>query len=92
MITVKKESEIMALSIRNDLAEKLARDVARESGENITQAIIHSLEDRLTKLKGRRRPDNLFEEINKIADRCTSLPNLDERSADEILGYNKNGY
>ena len=34
----------MALSIRNPLAEKLAREVAAISGENITQAIIQARE------------------------------------------------
>ena len=33
----------MAISIRNTLAENLAREVAKESGESMTQAIIHSL-------------------------------------------------
>ena len=40
----------MALSIRNPRAEKLAREVAAESKESLTQAIIHALEDRLERL------------------------------------------
>ncbi len=82
----------MAISIRNPIAEKLARDVANESGESLTQAIIHSLEDRLEKLQGRRNPNNLLQEIKEIGSRCASLPDIDYRSADEILGYNENGY
>ena len=82
----------MALSIRNTLAEHLARDVAKESGENMTQAIIHALEDRLEKLQGQRKPNNLFQEIREIGKRCSSLPDIDKRSIDEILGYNDNGY
>ena len=82
----------MAISIRNTLAENLARQVAEESGENMTQAIIHSLEDRLEKLHGRRIPNNLLQEIREIGNRCASLPDIDNRSANEILGYNENGY
>ncbi|MCD6398081.1 MAG: type II toxin-antitoxin system VapB family antitoxin [Spirochaetaceae bacterium] len=82
----------MAISIRNTLAEKLAREVAEESGESMTQAIIHSLEDRLEKLQGRREPKNLLREIQEIGSRCAALPDIDQRSPDEILGYNKNGY
>ena len=37
----------VALSIRNPEAEKLARTVARETGESLTQAITRSLEERL---------------------------------------------
>ncbi len=82
----------MAISIRNPIAENLARTVAKESGESLTQAIIHALEDRLEKLQGRRNPDNLLQEINEISSRCAALPDIDHRSTDEILGYNKNGY
>lgn len=82
----------MAISIRNPIAENLARKVANESGESMTQAIIHSLEDRLEKLQGQRNPDNLLQEIKEIGSRCASLPDIDSRSADEILGYNENGY
>ena len=82
----------MAISIRNTLAEDLARQVSEESGESMTQAIIHSLEDRLEKLQGRRNPNNLLQEIREIGNRCASLPDIDHRSADEILGYNENGY
>ena len=53
----------MALSIKNPLAEKLARKVAEESGDSITQAIIHSLEERLERLKGRRQATGIEEEI-----------------------------
>ena len=81
----------MALSIRNSKAEKLAREVASESGENITQAIIHALEDRLQRLRGQRTTSDLAEEILKIAGRCSSLPDLDPRTPDEILGYDRQG-
>ncbi|MBW1980509.1 MAG: type II toxin-antitoxin system VapB family antitoxin, partial [Deltaproteobacteria bacterium] len=40
----------MALSIRNPRAEQLAREVAAMSGENLTQAIIRALEERLERL------------------------------------------
>jgi antitoxin VapB len=41
----------MALSIRNAKAEKLARELAAESGDNITQAITRALEERLQRLR-----------------------------------------
>jgi antitoxin VapB len=81
----------MALSIRNPHAERLAREVATQSGENITQAIIHSLEDRLEQLKASRRGADKAEELLIIAKRCSSLPDLDTRTADEILGYDAKG-
>lgn len=44
----------MALSIRNRKAEQLAREVAAQTGETMTVAVIHALEDRLQRLTGRR--------------------------------------
>jgi antitoxin VapB len=81
----------MALSIRNSKAEKLARELAAESGENITQAIIHALEERLQRLCGRSTAIDLTEEIMKISRRCSEIPDQDQRSPDEILGYGPTG-
>lgn len=81
----------MALSIRNPRAEKLAREVAAESGESITEAIIHALEERLVRLKGRRSTTEVAAEIMKISIRCRALPEKDWRESDEILGYDEMG-
>ncbi|MBW2072183.1 MAG: type II toxin-antitoxin system VapB family antitoxin [Deltaproteobacteria bacterium] len=81
----------MALSIRNPRAEQLAREVAAMSGENLTQAIIRALEERLERLKGRRQITDTVEEIMKISKRCSELPELDRRTPEEILGYDHHG-
>ncbi|MGC8491202.1 MAG: type II toxin-antitoxin system VapB family antitoxin [Syntrophobacteraceae bacterium] len=81
----------MALSIRNPKAERLAREVAAESGKNITQAIIQPLEERLIRLKGRGSTTEIADEIMKISIRCSALPDMDRRGADEILGYDETG-
>lgn len=81
----------MGISIKNDKAEKLARQVAAEAGESLTDAVIHSLEERLERLKGRRSAPDLMETLMEISRRCSSLPDLDMRSADEILGYDEKG-
>ena len=81
----------MPLSIRNPRAEKLARELAAESGENITQAIIHALEERLERIRGRRTATDTAAEIMVISKRCSQIPDQDERSPDEILGYDPTG-
>lgn len=81
----------MGISIKNDSAEKLARQVAAETGESLTDAIIHSLEERLERLKGRRSAPDLAETLMAISRRCSALPDLDVRDADEILGYDDKG-
>ena len=81
----------MGITIEKAKAEKLAREVERLSGESLTEAIIHALEDRLEQLKARRAAATLTEEILRISQRCSALPELDERSPDEILGYDSRG-
>ena len=77
----------MALSIQNSKTEKLAREVAAQSGETITQAITRALEERLERMRGRRTASDIAAEILKISRRCSQLPDRDARMPDEILEY-----
>lgn len=81
----------MALSIRNPKAEQLARELAAVSGENLTQAIIQALEDRLNALRSNHGPQDLAQNIMLISRRCSALPDVDPRDAEEILGYTNYG-
>jgi len=81
----------MPLSIRNRQVEGLARRLAQETGESLTQAVLHALEDRLARIRGSRTEQDLVEQILDIATRCGSLPDLDGRTAEEILGYRGDG-
>jgi antitoxin VapB len=81
----------MPLSIRNPTAEKLARAVAATTGETLTDAIIHALEERLERVEGRRSPADLAQEILVVSRRCAALPDHDTRPVDEILGYDETG-
>jgi antitoxin VapB len=82
----------MPLSIKNEAAETLARQVANETGESITQAIQKSLEERLQRLLVKRRANRLVaEQIADLLRRVDALPTLDSRSPDEILGYDEHG-
>ena len=82
---------LMPISIRNEKTEKLAREVAALTGENITLAITNALEARLNNLKGRKTILDLTEEIMQISERCQQLPDIDSRTPDEILGYDHFG-
>lgn len=81
----------MAIIIKNDRVEKLARQVAAETGESLTDAVIHSLEERLERLRGQQAAPDLAETLMAIGRRCSSLPDLDTRSTEEILGYDERG-
>ena len=81
----------MPLSIKNDETERLAREVAREAGESLTQAIQVSLAERLERLRQRRKPRIVVEKLEEILQRVDALPGLDTRPEDEILGYDTQG-
>lgn len=81
----------MALSIRNPETERLAREVSRHTGESMTEAIRKALEDRLQRLRRRRRARILRDEIDAILARLDALPSLDRRTPDQIIGYDKHG-
>jgi len=81
----------MPLSIKNAATERLARQVAGETGESITEAIQKSLEERWERLKARRRNRVLTGQIEDLLRRVDALPTLDDRSPEEILGYDEHG-
>lgn len=81
----------MPLSIRSPRAEALAREAARKTGGSMTEAIIKALEEYLSRRQGRRPAGDLPAELLRIGRRSASLPDLDSRSEDAILGYGPAG-
>jgi antitoxin VapB len=88
---IKQRTRVMALSIKNKETERLARQVPREARESLTAAIDTSLKERLQRLKQRHRERIITEKLEDILRRVDSLPTLDTRPEDEILGYDDQG-
>lgn len=80
----------MPLSIKDPEADRLAREVAKATGETLTSAIVQSLRERLQRLRRAREP-RLADELLAIGRRCAALPVQDRRSSDDILGYDRHG-
>ena len=81
----------MPLCIRNPIAEELARDLARQTGKGITQVVTEALKNEVQRRKQRVRAPGLEADIRAVSRRCASLPDLDTRAPDEILGYDRHG-
>ena len=81
----------MALNIRNSKTEQLVETVAELTGETKIMAVTVALEERLERIQRERSGRSLVDELNEIALRCASLPVLDDRSEDEIMGYSEDG-
>ena len=86
----------MALNIRNPEANRLAAEVAALAGESKTDAVILALQERLQRLRCQQavRPDAqalLARRLDQIALRCAARPMRDQRTAEQILGYDAYG-
>jgi antitoxin VapB len=81
----------MPLSIKDPETERLARELARRTGETITDATRTALAERLHRLGNPRQRERLLEDLAAIRKRCSDLPMRDARTPDEIVGYDEHG-
>jgi antitoxin VapB len=80
----------MALSIKSEAADRLARDLAATTGESLTDAVTIALRERLERERGRRAAD-VIGRLRRLSDEVRATPVLDERLPDEIVGYDEHG-
>ncbi len=82
----------MALSLKDPATDRLARQVAQLTGETLTEAVRTALEERLRRERLKRgKPADMRQRIEAIQKEVAALPVFDDRSPDEILGYDENG-
>lgn len=80
----------MALNIKSDEADQLARELAAATGESLTTAVTVALRERLGRVRPRSRQARALR-LKEIFERTSRIPPLDTRSEDELLGYNELG-
>lgn len=81
----------MAISIKNEATETLARQVSAITGESITDAIRESLQERFDRLNRTARNRMMREEIRQIVKLCPKANRRTEMTDDELLGYDEFG-
>ena len=79
----------MVLSIKSAQADDLARELASVTGESITEAVTAALRERLE--RERRDRSHVVVRLKAISNAGRLLPRLDDRTDDEILGYDEHG-
>jgi antitoxin VapB len=79
------------LNIKNPETDELARRLAGLTGRNLTDAVTYALREQLRRETGKSSSGTLADELMEIGRRCASLPILDRRTDEEILGYNATG-
>jgi antitoxin VapB len=82
----------VAFSIKNERADRLARELAATTGESLTEAVAVALQERLDRERARaaRRP-GIADRLQALADEVAALPVHDDRTPDEIIGYDDDG-
>jgi antitoxin VapB len=81
----------MALNIKSEDADRLARELIAATGESLTEAVTIALAERLARVQKKRRRTARDIELDQIIAQLHALPVVDPRSPDEIIGYNDQG-
>jgi antitoxin VapB len=80
----------MALSIKSDEADRLARELTAETGETLTEAVVIALRERLDR-EHSRRAASMRTRLARLAADVAALPVADSRAPEEIIGYDDAG-
>jgi len=72
------------INIKSDEVYRLANELSRLTGENMTQAITRAIEERLEKLRAQARNsrEGIADRLLALGSRSAELPILDPRSPD----------
>ena len=79
----------MALNIKSRETERVVRELAKRTGLSITDAIHQAASEKLEALNDDR--EKRRQALYEIIERGKTIPILDSRTDDEILGYNDKG-
>lgn len=80
----------MALSIKSDVADRLARQLAAETGETLTEAVETALRERLMR-EHAKHAASMRTRLARLAADVAALQVADARSPEEIIGYDETG-
>lgn len=81
----------MALSIKDAETDRMARRLARLTGESIAQAVQGAIRERLEREERRHGKRIDRRRIDAITARLAALPVADGRPPDELLDYDETG-
>ena len=83
----------MGIIVKNPDTERKIRKLAARTGESLTAAIDHAVEERLERLGPPKRNGRVDRKrLAKVLAYFDSLPKINEHlSDDEIMGYDENG-
>ncbi|HOA88967.1 MAG TPA: type II toxin-antitoxin system VapB family antitoxin [Propioniciclava tarda] len=81
----------MALNIKDETTDRLARQLAATTGESLTDAIRAAVTERLARENRRQSSSKRASGLGRFIDRGRRRATVDHRSPDDILGYDADG-
>jgi antitoxin VapB len=81
----------VGFNIKNPETSRLAHELAKETGESLTEAVTVAVRDRLAAVRRQRGRARVHADVADLHAFVASLPDRDPRSADEIPGYDEFG-
>lgn len=81
----------MQLNIKDTYTHALAKRLASLTGESMAKAVKRAIQEKLARVEKMQGGTPLADELDRIALFCAGLPRRDERSGDEIIGYDESG-
>lgn len=82
----------LQINIKNNEAHRMAHELSRLTGENLTQAITAAISERLERARMQASIDRrgIGDKLRALADECAKLPVLDDCHPNDIL-YDEHG-
>jgi antitoxin VapB len=83
----------MAILIKDQEADQMIRMLAERTGESITDAVKQAVRERLDRIP--LTEDEIAARTRKIEAlivKAGAMPSVDDRTPDEIIGYNEFGH
>jgi antitoxin VapB len=81
----------VAVNVKDVRTEQAVRELAAVTGESLTTAIRIAIEERLARVRARGLALASNSELDDIIARGRSRRMLDDRTIDEIIGYDSDG-
>lgn len=74
----------MALSLKNEETERLARELARRTGESLTVAVTVALKERLERQEKEKKSEGRMDWLHRITRETSAIMN-DGRSSKDLI-------
>lgn len=81
----------MALNIKDPETDRIARELSAATGESITVAVRVAMEERLRRVRASGAEASVRAAIEAIMERGRARPTLDDRTPEDIIGYDERG-